>query len=386
MLLVFWRTMILGRHSFGLALWAVFVTLLPVYALLAGCLQPGPASPTAVVSPLSTNIPPAYQPPTRTIQPSPLPVTPRPVETATPVPPVETPAPLPSPTRQPATSTPVAGQTSAPQPPPASPTGDGSVPTNPFAVMIQYNAKTDKDVYRLGEVVRITFTITNKPNKPVTFLNLPPALVIRGRHVPVEQRTPAGSQAVTLAPGEGYTCQIEWDQRVTSGIGQSAEPGIYRLEPGSGLQIERGGYASWEQLPSGFTTFVIQHPEGETEQRLFPNRTVMANGIPITLESIEMTALEMKITVVARQPDYVYRQDWFTLPESYRFYASGRYKLDDGKFILLPTPRMRAGEVGWLNVWPGLDPVGRGANALTLVIDSFDGMKGPWVFEVPLAR
>ncbi len=136
--------------------------------------------------------------------------------------PVPTPTPTPSPTPRPS-PVPAPAMTIPPSPSPAP------------APALKVSVTTRKPAYTPGENVTIELTFSNQDAQALVINPLPPAVSIvmpsppGGKADTIVWTVSGGGVALTLAPGETKTYELDWDQKDSQG--QPVAPGRYWVSP-----------------------------------------------------------------------------------------------------------------------------------------------------------
>jgi hypothetical protein len=121
------------------------------------------------------------------------------------------------------------------------------------------------------------------------------------------------------------------------------------------------------------------------EKTIELNKSQTINGVSITLESIELTATEMKINAFYVPPDYLPPQSWdVKIQPYYQTDARAEYRIDDGTMKRASGFGFQFMDDGIRLFWQSSDPVPVDARELTFVISRLGDYEGPWEFRIPL--
>jgi hypothetical protein len=235
--------------------------------------------------------------------------------------------------------------------------------------------------YGLGEEIHIEFSIKNTRSYQYRIEPFPPLVeIMRLTSGELVRSFPGGTGDKSLAPGEVATYTLTWDQRDNQQ--QQVTYGYYDFELGR-FYVEGYPYTS----RSIGCLVLILPPEGTMEKTILVNESQTVNGITITLERVELSALEMKVFALCTPPGYHLSQDP-DLPSTWPMgVALAEYSLDN-------DTAKNAGSSGSWGIhllengeehkWCKLDPVPNGTKELTFRITKFADWQGPWEFHVPL--
>jgi len=183
---------------------------------------------------------------------------------------------------------------------------------------------------------------------------------------------------------------VTWDQR--DNHGQQAAYGHYKLVVG---YIRLGDRSMMRDLSESVQLLILP-PEGVMEKTVEVNESQTVNGITITLERVELTALSASIYAFNVPPDYTLPQNpvepGSDLPQGtepappwmMELHAHAEYSLDDGPVNNAGWSGIGFREDGMRLSWIMLDPVPKGTKELTLIITKLGDQEGPWKFQVSL--
>lgn len=116
--------------------------------------------------------------------------------------------------------------------------------------------------------------------------------------------------------------------------------------------------------------------QGAMEKSIATDMVVMADGVKITMQRIELSALGIAIEAVVSPGS--------ALSDGQVVVAS--YSIDGGSLMAAtdPTSRYLAGKDLLSLSWAGLNPALSDATTLTFTIERIGEHEGPWVFDIPL--
>jgi hypothetical protein len=114
------------------------------------------------------------------------------------------------------------------------------------------------------------------------------------------------------------------------------------------------------------------------------NQSVTAEGITVTLERIELNAVEVTVYIFTRPPGYTVPQAG-RLEEHSNFVrnSSAEYSVDGGITKQPVDIGAQFNESGARLIW-NLDPIPVDARELTFTITKLGDWEGHWEFRVPL--
>jgi hypothetical protein len=279
---------------------------------------------------------------------------------------------------------------------------------------IEVSASTDKGTYLPGKEIEIELSFQNLSGESLQIAPFPPETrILRPRtHEIVEDSGldappgptptplakqdlavrifPAGTGTKSLDPGEAASFVVTWDQRDSHG--QQVDYGHYKLMVGEFCAEDRcmtHGLSVSVQL-------LILPPEGVMEKSVEVNESQMVNGITITLERIELTALSASIYALNVPPDYSLPENPVVpgsdLPQGTEpappsmigLHAQAEYSLDGGPTRNAGRSGIGFREDGMRLSWIMLDPIPKGTKELTFIITKLGDQGGPWKFQVSL--
>jgi hypothetical protein len=245
--------------------------------------------------------------------------------------------------------------------------------------------RVEPTVYQTGEKIEITLYFTNEASEPRIMSPFPPEINIERPNMQppdnsIVRSFPAGTQEVHLEPGETVTYNLTWDQRDDSG--QQVEPGWYGVEV---TVVSRKVSATTSASVRGWATQVlILPPEGVIEKTIEVNESQTVNGITITLERVELSALQAKFYAFNVPPDYNLPQGPMLPPPKFMIHAEAQYSLDDGPMKEAGPSAIRFLDNGMRHTWDMLDPVPKGTKELVFIITELGDWDGPWEFHISL--
>ena len=264
--------------------------------------------------------------------------------------------------------------------PPTSPRLPAAAPESALGIFIEVEATTNKNTYLLGEDIVIEFSFKNVTPEPFQIDAFPPAIEIM-RPSPYDETVrsfPGGTAIKSLAPGEAINYTITWHQR--DDHGQQVPYGYYSLKLGS---IRLGDGTTTLNL-SESRQLLILPPEGVIEKTIKVNQSQVANGITITLERVELSAMEAKFYAFNAPPDYNLPQSLKPPPPQLMIHASAEYSLDSGPMKKAGFSGIRFLENGIAHTWDNLDPIPKGTKELIFIITELGDWQGHWEFTIPL--
>jgi len=171
-----------------------------------------------------------------------------------------------------------------------------------------------------------------------------------------------------------------WDQKDNNG--QQVVPGWYEI----GYEyviIDRSTGKRYTANPTA--RFEIVNPNSAMNKNLDVHQSVTAEGSEVTLESIEMNAVETMVYT-------------FTAPQGYRLpkeHLSGEinslltnstaeYSVDGGVIEQVKSNRGKADAKGITLIWDSLDPMPVDAREITFTVTQLGDLKGRWEFKIQL--
>jgi hypothetical protein len=236
---------------------------------------------------------------------------------------------------------------------------------------------TAKTSYLPGEEIKYGEAIVNKSSGTMTIDPFPPAWQIKS----VDQNKitisePAGTGTQDILPTPFYHSMGSWDQKDSNG--NQVPSGRYEIS---------FNYVLIEQNTSKKYTadlkyeFQIAAPDSAMNKLLIMNQTVTEEGIAVTLERIELNAVEAKVYLFTVPPGYSLPEG--RPPEQSEVLAKSivEYSVDGS-----PTKRAKYFE-GEFNqsgarlIW-SLDPVPLDAKEIVITITKLGDQEGKWEYEV----
>ncbi len=280
-----------------------------------------------------------------------------------------------------------APSTSPPPPAPASiPTPDRRPPTPGPSPSVIFDRVPDV-ISSYGESVSIDLSFTNEATEPRIITPFPPEIKIielPNLHPPeiVVRTFPLENNELEIQPGESASHSVNWDQKNDSG--EQVPPGWYSVEVT--LASRRVSEASGGHVRGSAVRVLVLPPEGVLEKTIEANKSLMVNGITITLERVELTATGMKVYAFNTPPDYNLPQGPMLAPPQFMIlHAFAEYSLDGNTMKQANPSGIRFLENGMLHTWDDyLDPVPKDAQELTFRITKLGDWEGPWEFKIPL--
>jgi len=264
----------------------------------------------------------------------------------------------------------------APTPVPTPTPAPGPAPGPGISLGVRFDRVPDV-VASYGEKAKINLSFTNAASETRTISPFPPE--IRIIELPnlrppdrVVRAFPVGKDELALQPGESVSHSVDWDQKNDSG--EQVPPGWYSVEVT--LATSRGSA----------TRVLVLPPEGVMEKTIEVNQSKTVNGITITLEKVELTAIGMKVYAFNIPPDYnLPRGPMLAPPEFMALHAFAEYGVNGGVMKQTFPSAIRFLDNGMLHTWDEyLDPVPKNAKELTFRITKLGDWEGPWEFKIPL--
>jgi len=253
-------------------------------------------------------------------------------------------------------------------------------PELPFTTGIS----TSKDSYLPGEEVLYGIGITNTSSGIISIDPFPPAMWVKpaGQDAAVYSRA-AGSRTRDIEtdfPLSGYRTKGFWDQKDNNG--QQVPPGWYEMGCEYGI-IEQSTGKRYTAIPEA--GFQIVDPDSALNKDLEINRSVTAEGVTVTLKSIEMNAVETKIYTFTTPPDYSLTTAHPPYQmESLMTNSTAEYSVDGGAVVKIRSGGGKADAEGITLTWDNLDPLSLDAQKITFTITQLGDLKGRWEFKVQL--
>ncbi len=271
----------------------------------------------------------------------------------------------------------VAKQAEAPRVGIAEKVEDAPVPV-PSAVPVPLSlrgAAGEAIVSASGDEVSIEMVFRNTAATPIIVKPFPPSVSIvgDGQLRPV-RIVAAGGQSVELPALGSVSHTLVWDQQ-DDGFNQVA-PGWYTVYAGS-VTVSRGDEVTEVAFPPA-ARVLVQHPQGAMERVIEPGLTVVADGISITLERVDLRSRGIIITAVATPVAML--SPTAMIPVEAEFAIDGSVTpatLAEIEF-LKDSLRLTWGQ------YPELPPAPSDARELVIRITRFDNLAGPWVFRIQL--
>jgi len=258
------------------------------------------------------------------------------------------------------------------------------LPTLESELPFKINISPSEASYLPGEDIMYGIGITNLSSGTITIDPFPPASQIK----PVGQDeavywSAAGNRTRDIEPdypSSWYHTKGFWDQKDNNG--EQVVPGWYELSY---------EYVIIEQNTSKrYTTnltarFQIVHPDSAMNKDLDINQSVTAEGITVTLERLELNAVNVTVYTFTTPPGY-------SLPEEHPPYefeslminSVAEYSVDGETIKQVRAGGGKANASGIRLTWDDLDPIPADAKKLTFTITQLGEWEGRWEFTVPL--
>ena len=240
-----------------------------------------------------------------------------------------------------------------------------------------------KDHNLPGEDVLYGIGITNLSSGTITIDPFPPAMWIK----PVGPDEAVYSSAAgnrtrdigTDYPSSWYHTKGFWDQKDNNG--EQVAPGWYEI----GYEyviIEQNTGKRYTANPTA--KFQIVHPDSAMNKDLDVNQSVTAEGITVTLERIELNAVNVAVYIFTTPPGYSMPEEHPPeQAESLGINSRAEYSVDGG---ITKKPVDIGGQFnksGARLIWD-LDPIPVDAKELTFRITKLGDWEGPWEFKISL--
>lgn len=235
--------------------------------------------------------------------------------------------------------------------------------------------------YLPGEQIMFGIGITNLSSGTITIDPFPPASQIKplGQDEAVYSYA-AGTRTDDISADHPFIpTKDHWDQKDNNG--EKVAPGWYEISY-EYVIIEQNTSRKYTVHPAA--RFQIVHPDSAMNKDLDVNQSVTEEGITVTLERIELNAVNGTVYIFTTPPGYIVPQAG-SLEEASSFiiHSVAEYSVDGG-IIKQARPRAKFTKSGITLIWDDLDPVPNDAKELTFVITEFGGQEGPWEFKIPL--
>jgi hypothetical protein len=255
------------------------------------------------------------------------------------------------------------------------PSDPAEVPPGPADRPLQITIVPEPEGYPPGQPVKIQLLFSDIGPETITINGFPPEIEIISREWKTVCSSGAGSGSFQLKPGETKTFILTWNQQDEDG--NQVRPGLYRPE-GENIIYVRDESQRTTKVNFGSTWFIIRYPQGAMEKTIEPDLTQTVDGVTIRLEKVEMSSEGMTVRCFAVLPYNTSSSD----PSAWAEYSFDGVTRDAGH------SGYGAQGDGYRLVWGPesalLDPVPGDAGELTFAITEFRGLKGPWVFRIPL--
>ncbi len=249
----------------------------------------------------------------------------------------------------------------------------------PFKVVV-----STEPAHLPGEPIVFGIGITNLSSDAITIDPFPPARWIK----PVGQdkavySSPAGTRSYDIGAGQHFLpTKGTWDQKDNNG--QQVAPGWYEIgyeyviiEPSTGKRYAANPTARFQIVDS----------DSSMKKNMEVNRSVTAEGVTVSLKSIEMNAVETKVYTFTTPQGY-------TLPqpqehpssefESLMTKSIAEYCVDGGIIKQVKSDRGKADADGITLIWDNIDPMPVDAKEITFTITRLGDLQGRWEFKIQL--
>ncbi|MDD5037768.1 MAG: hypothetical protein PHN78_00380 [Dehalococcoidales bacterium] len=233
-----------------------------------------------------------------------------------------------------------------------------------------------------GEQIMFGIGITNSSSGTITIDPFSPAMWIK----PVGQdkavySSPAGTRTYDIRTDPPFFPNKDtWDQKDNNG--QQVAPGWYEI----GYEYVIMEQSTGKRYTANPTAkFQIVDPDSAMNKNLDVNRSVTAEGVSVTLKSIEMNAVETKVYTFTTPPGY-------SLPKEHPPYqmeslmtnSTAEYSVDGGIFKQVKSGGGKADADGLTLTWDTLEPMPVDAKEITFAITQLGDLKGRWEFKIQL--
>ena len=272
----------------------------------------------------------------------------------------------------------------APVPPTAPEPMPEAVPAPESELPFEASMYFDKDRYLPGDFIMYGISIMNLSSGTITIDPFPPAMWIKpvGGDEAVYSSV-AGNRTLDIGtdyPDSWYHPKGQWDQKGNNG--EQVAPGWYEI----GYEyviIEQNTGKRYTANPA--VKFQIVRPDSAMNKDLEVNQSVTAEGITVTLEHIELNAVEVTVYTSTTPPGY-------SLPEEHPPYefeslminSQAEYSVDGGTIKHVGTGGGKADAAGITLTWDEIEPIPVDAKELTFTITQLGDWEGPWEFKLPL--
>jgi len=287
--------------------------------------------------------------------------------------------------------------TELPAPAPLAPRGIPPAPSPPPRPWLEIEAIPLSPIayapaFSLEEEVKILFVFKNVSSEPITVAPFPPRIqIMRPRTDEVVRSFAEGSEQLDISPVETEEYTLVWDQ--TDDNGRQVVPGWYYVNV-KDIAVSKAtepttiGMGLWTM-----TKLLIQLPQGAMEKVIEVNQSQTVNGLTITLERVELSAMGARFCAFTIPPDYSppQPQDSVPLPlpppPAPMVPVHAQYTVDgvtkDAGYSGIGS-RYNGIRLIWGYHEAWLDPVPSDAKELTFTITRFGDWQGPWEFFIPL--
>ncbi len=226
--------------------------------------------------------------------------------------------------------------------------------------------------------------ITNLSSGTITIDPFPPAMWIKpiGKDEAIYSSVASNRtrDIGTDYPDSWYHTKGFWDQKDNNE--EQVAPGWYEISY-EYLIIEQETGKRYTANPTA--RFQIVRPDSAMNKDLEVSQSVTAEGITITLESIELNAVEVTVYTFTAPPGY-------SLPEEHPPYefeslmtnSIAEYSVDGRTIKHVRSGGGKADDAGITLIWDEIDPIPVDAEELTFTITQLGDREGRWEFEIPL--
>jgi hypothetical protein len=235
-----------------------------------------------------------------------------------------------------------------------------------------------------GENVYYGISITNLSSGTITIDHFPPAMWIKpvGRDECVYSSS-AGNRTYDIGtghPSSWYHNKGFWDQRDNNG--EQVDPGWYEI----GYEYVIIEQNTGKRYTANTTArFQIVHPDSAMNKVLEVNQSVTVEEITVTLERIDLNAVEVKVYTFITPPGYNLSEENppYEL-ESLTVNSRAKYSIDGGEIEQVRPGPGKADKAGITLTWEEIEPVPVDAREFTFTIIQLGDWEGNWEFKVPL--
>jgi len=223
--------------------------------------------------------------------------------------------------------------------------------------------------------------IVNLSSGTLTIDPFPPAIQIKSvGQDKVVYSSPAGTRTYDISSDHPFIpTKDTWDQKDING--EPVSPGWYEIGYEYVIIEQNTGKRYTANPTAGFQ---IVHPDSAMNKDLEINQSVTAEGVTVTLERIELNAVEVTVYIFTTPPGYTVPQaGQLEGHSSFVRHSTAEYSVD-GSITKQPVDiRAQFNESGARLIW-NLDPIPVNTRELAFTITQLGDWEGPWEFRIPL--